>query len=200
VRELYTGAGEDIFRCSIGFDAGGNASLGEPTDYPVRVGQICNQEISCAYQGYGSQINHAFFIGRSSTPGYAYYRTAIELLAKVIERAVAFIEPGTTTYGDFAAHNEEIFKEFGERGSGLNTHGSGLGFLSRPRQSREDHPVVMQAGHIFDFKPTVTLDGNPIKDAGVSNRPVQLGESILITPTGAVRLGNRPLVPIATHD
>ena len=198
--ELYTGAGEDIFRCSIGFDAGGNQSLGEPTDYPVKVGQICNQEISSAYQGYGSQINHAFFIGSKSTTGYEYYRTAIELLAKVIDRAIAFIQPGKTTYGDFMANNEKTFKEFGERGGGLNTDGGGLGFLSRPRQSAEDNLVVMQPGHTFDFKPSVTLDRAKIRDVGERNRSVQLGESILVTEKGAVRLGNRPLVPIATHD
>jgi Xaa-Pro aminopeptidase len=197
--ELYTGAGEDIFRCSIGFDAGGNASLGEPTDYPVRIGQICNQEISSAYQGYGSQINHAFFIGSKTTPGYEYYRASVELLAKVIERAIAFIQPGKTTYGDFMANNEKTFKEFGEKGSGLNTHGGGLGFLSRPRQSAEDNIVVMQPGHTFDFKPAVTLDRAKTKDVGEKNRSVQLGESILVTDKGAVRLGTRPLVPIATH-
>jgi Xaa-Pro aminopeptidase len=197
--EMYTGAGEDIVRLSMGFDAGGNASLGEPTDYPVRMGQICNQEISSAYQGYGSQINHAFFIGSRSTPGFEYYRAAVELLAKVIERAIAFIQPGKTTYGDFLSNNEKTFKELGEKGTGLNTHGGGLGLLSRPRQSAEDNLVVMQPGHAFDFKPAVTLDRASTKDVGEKNRPVQIGESILVTRNGAVRLGTRPLIPIATH-
>ncbi len=197
--QMYGGAGEDVVRCSIGLDGGGNATLGEPTDHPVRMGQICNQEISSAYQGYGSQINHAFFIGSRSTPGYDYYRTAVELLAKVIERAVAFIQPGKTTYGDFMANNEKTFMEFGERGGGLNTHGGGLGFLSRPRQSEEDYPVVMQPGHTFDFKPAVTLDRAKTKDVGERNRSVQVGESILVTEKGAVRLGTRAIVPIATH-
>jgi len=62
-RAMYEESGENPIRLSIGFDGGGNASLGNPTDYPVRVGQICNQEISAAYQGYGCQINHAFFFG-----------------------------------------------------------------------------------------------------------------------------------------
>ncbi len=196
---LYRGGGEDVIRCSLGLDGGGNLTLGEPTDHPVRVGQICNQEISSAYQGYGCQINHAFFIGTRSTPGYDYYRTAVELLARVIERAIAFIQPGKTTYGDFIANNETTFNEFGEKGSGLNTHGGGLGFLSRPRQSAGDNPVVMQPGHTFDFKPAVTLDRGKIQDAGERNRPVQVGESILVTEKGAVRLGTRAIVPIATH-
>ncbi len=199
VQVMYAGAGEEMVRCSIGFDGGGNNTIGDPTDTPVSVGQICNQEISAAYQGYGSQINHAFFIGGRSTPGYDYYRAAVELLAKVQQRAIAFIQPGKTTYGDFQANNEKVFKELGERGSGLNTHGGGIGFLSRPRQSAEDNLVVMQPGHTFDFKPAVTLDRAKTKDAGDKNRSVQLGESILVTDKGAVRLGTRPLVPIATQ-
>ena len=196
---MYRGAGEDIIRCSIGLDGGGNMTLGEPTDHPVRTGQICNQEISAAYQGYGSQINHAFFIGTRSTPGYDYYHAAVELLARVIDRAIAFIQPGKTTYGDFVANNEQTMKELGEKGTGLNTHGGGLGFLSRPRQSVEDNLVVMQPGHTFDFKPQVVLDRAKTKDVGEKNRPVQVGESILVTEKGAVRLGTRAIVPIATH-
>lgn len=196
---MYAGAGEDVIRCSISFDGGGNNTIGDPTDTPVRAGQICNQEISAGYQGYGSQINHAFFIGSPSTLGYEYYRTAVELLAKVHQRAMTFIQPGQTTYGDFQANNQKIFKDLGERGSGVNTHGGGIGFLSRPRQSAEDNLVVMQPGHTFDFKPTVVLDRARIKDVGEQNRPVQLGESILVTDKGAVRLGTRQLVPIATH-
>jgi Xaa-Pro aminopeptidase len=197
---MYRMCGEDVVRCSIGFDGGGNATLGEPTDHPVRPGQICNQEISAAYQGYGSQINHALFIGTRTTPGYDYYRTAVELLAQVITRAIASIQPGKTTYGDFMAANERTFKELGARGSGLNTHGGGLGFLSRPRQSAEDNLVVMQPGHTFDFKPAVVLDRARIKDVGETNRSVQVGESILVTTTGAVRLGTRAIVPIATQS
>jgi len=198
-RAMYEESGENPIRLSIGFDGGGNASLGNPTDYPVRVGQICNQEISAAYQGYGCQINHAFFFGGPSTPGYDYYRAAIELLVKVHERAIAFIQPGKTTFGDFQENNQKIFEELGERGGGLNTHGSGIGYLSRPRQAAEDNLVVMQPGFAFDFKPSVTLRREKFRDAGDTNRSVQLGESIVVTDTGAVRLGTRPLVPIATH-
>ncbi|MEW5984552.1 MAG: M24 family metallopeptidase [Acidobacteriota bacterium] len=198
-QEMWAGTGDDIVRCSIGFDGGGNSTLGDPTDMPVRMGQICNQEISSSCQGYGVQINHAFFIGTPSMPGYGYYRAAIEVLVKVHERALAFIQPGRTTYGDLQAHNEGVFRELGHRGSGTNTHGGGIGFLSRPRQSPDDNRVVMWPGHCFDFKPAVVLDRRKIRDVHEENRSVQLGEAFLVTETGAVRLGTRPLVPIATH-
>ncbi len=197
-RTMYAGAGEDVIRCSLSLDGPGNATLGEPTDHPVRPGQICTQEISAAYQGYGCQINHAFFIGGPATPGYDYYVAAIELLVKIHERAIAFIRPGKTTYGDFRAHNEALFKELGVRGSGADTHGAGIGFLSRPRQSREDDLVVMRPGHAFDFKPSIALDRRKIRDAGERNRSVQLGEGYLVTETGVVRLGTRPLAPLVT--
>jgi hypothetical protein len=58
----------------------------------------------------------------------------------------------------------------------------------------------MQPGHTFDFKPAVVLDRARTRDAGEKNRTVQLGESILVTAKGAVRLGTRALVPIATHE
>lgn len=198
-QEMWAGTGDDIVRCSIGFDGGGNSTIGDPTDAPVRMGQICNQEISSSCQGYGVQINHAFFIGTPSTPGYDYYRAAIEVLVKVHERALAFIQPGKTTYGDFQQHNEEVFKELGHQGSGTNTHGGGIGFLSRPRQSPEDNRVVMWPGHTFDFKPAVVLNRAKIRDVGPTNRSVQFGEAFVVTETGAARLGTRAFVPIATH-
>lgn len=197
-RTMYAGAGEDVIRCALSLDGPGNATLGEPTDHPVRPGQICNQEISAAYQGYGCQINHAFFVGGPSTPGYDYYRAAMELLVTIHQRAIASIRPGKTTYGEFRRHNEALFKEFGVDGSGADTHGAGIGFLSRPRQSREDDLLVMLPGHAFDFKPAVALDRRTLQDARERNRSVQLGEAYLVTETGVVRLGTRPLGPLAT--
>jgi Xaa-Pro aminopeptidase len=195
----YTSTGEEPIRCSLACDvSSANALLGDPTDLPVKPGQICVQETSTAYQGYGCQINHPFFIGSPSTPGYEYYRTAVELLAKVIERAIAFIQPGKTI-GEFQANNEKIFKELGEKGSGLNVHGSGIGYLSRPRQSEGDNILIMQPGFAFDFKPGVALDRAKIKDVGEKNRSLYMGEAILVTDKGAERLSTRKLVPIATN-
>jgi hypothetical protein len=37
-----------------------------------------------------------------------------------------------------------------------------------------------------------------LADVGPRNREIQLGEHLLVTETGAVRLGSRPLEPITT--
>lgn len=55
-------------------------------------------------------------------------------------------------------------------------------------------------GHTFDFKPSVALDRAKFKAVAERNRPVQVGESILVTEKGAVRLGTRAIVPIVTLE
>ena len=192
---MYAEGGEDIIRCAIGLDKTGNL-IGDPTDHPLREGQVCKQEVTAAYQGYGSQINHTFFIGSPSTPGYDYYREAMEVLADFHRKAVSAIQPGKTTYADFEANNAEIFKEMGLRvGGGLSTHGAGLGYIARPRHPAPDElesAIVMQAGHCFDFKPSTDLN----RDGAVR---IQLGESYVVTEKGVDRLGTRPLTPVHTH-
>ncbi len=194
---MFAGAGEDIVRVSIGLDEGGNANIGEPVGDPIRMGQITRQEISAAFQGYGCQVNHSFFIGSPSTPGYDYYRAAIEVLLKVHEKAMAFIQPGKTTYGDFQEHNRQSFADLNADGGGLGVHSGGIG-QSRVR-SGQDQAIIMQPGHSFDFKPSVRLRRERMADVGQQNRAVQLGESLLVTEGGVVRYGSRRMGPIATH-
>ena len=193
---MFADAGEDFIRLSIGLDEGGNSNIGEPVGDAVRRGQICTQEISAAFQGYGCQINHSFFIGSPSTPGYDYYRAAIDVLLKVHEKAMAFIEPGKTTYGEFEENTRQSFADLNEQGGGLGVHSGGIGQCRVRSRPGEDQKIVMQPGHSFDFKPSVSLRRAGMAGAG---KRVQLGESILVTEEGAVRYGSRSMGPIATH-
>ena len=196
---MMAATGDDIVRLSIGLDQGGNATLGEPVGDPVHMGQLCTQEISAAYQGYGSQINHTFFIGRPSGAGYDYYSAAIEVLNGIHENAVALIKPGQTTYRELLENLAEMIASHDAEGGGVAVHSGGIGF-ARPRLGGDpDGDIVFQPGHSFDFKPSVTLNRAQIRDAGEENRDVQLGESYRITETGVERYGDRSLRPIATH-
>jgi Xaa-Pro aminopeptidase len=191
--------GDDIIRLSIGLDEGGNASLGEANSDPMHVGQFCSQEISSGFQGYGCQINHTFFIGSASTPGYSYYRAAFDALRKAHQKSLAFIQPGKTTYDEFEKYLRKALVEEGgaEGGGGVAVHSGGMG-QARPRGGK-DNEMIIQPGHVFDFKPSLALQRTAIKDVGERNRQVQLGDAILVTDNGFVRLGTRPLAPIATH-
>jgi hypothetical protein len=90
-----------------------------------------------------------------------------------------------------------------EREGGVAIHTSGLGTLMRPRlgpaNSRKESDIVLVPGMTFDFKPTVRLKRSEMKDVGERNRTVQIGEHVLITETGYIRLGNRELKPLATE-
>ncbi len=195
---MVAATGSDIVRLSIGLNEGGNASLGEANGDPIRVGQFCSQEISSGFQGYGCQINHTFFIGGPSTPGYDYYRAAFEALVKARENSLAFIQPGKTTYDGFEKYlRKALVDAGGGEGGGVAVHSGGLG-QARPRGGR-DNEMIMQPGHVFDFKPSLALQRAAIRDVGERNRSVQLGDAIVVTDKGVARLGTRPLVPIATQ-
>jgi Xaa-Pro aminopeptidase len=196
---MFAANGEDFNRLSIGFDEGGNMTLGEPTVDPIRTGQLCTQEISSSYQGYACQINHTFFVGGPSTPGYDYYRAAIEVLGDIHERGMAFIKPGTTTYGQLMEKLADLYREHDVDGGGVALHSGGIGRV-RPRLgSSPDNEIVIAPGHTFDWKPSVALSRAKVRDAREENREVQLGESYLVTDTGVERFGDRSLGPIATH-
>ena len=115
--------GEDPTRVSIGFDATGNATIGEPVDDPLRVGQIINEEIDATVQGYRAQINHAVFVGNASTPGYDYYRAGMEIAVNLINEVPTYISPGKTTLGDFVRRYKSRLDELGgEDVSGVMFH------------------------------------------------------------------------------
>jgi hypothetical protein len=166
------------------------------------VGQIINEEIDATVQGYRAQINHAVFVGNTSTPGYDYYRAGTEIAASLINEVPTYISPGKTTLGDFVRRYKSRLDELGgEDVSGVMFHSSGIGNLSRPRVGPDsgtaEFEIVLMPGMTFDYKPAFRLRRDKIADVGNKNREIQLGEHFLITNQGAVRLGTRALEPIA---
>src|SRR5206468_7005520 len=80
---MFAETGEDPTRLSIALDAEANTTLGAPTDDPLKEGQIINEEIDATVQGYRGQVNHSIFVGGAKTPGYDYYRAAVETAIKL---------------------------------------------------------------------------------------------------------------------
>jgi len=200
---MFAHTGEDPTRLSIGLDQPANATIGEPVADPVRDGQIVLQEIDATVAGYRAQVNHAIFIGNVQTPGYGYYRAGIEIAAGIIADALTFIQPGKTSCGDLVRRYLERLAAAGaEDASGVMIHSSGIGNLSRPRvgpgNSEGDFPIILRPGMCFDLKPAFRMKRERLADVGPRNREIQLGEHLLVTETGAVRLGSRPLEPITT--
>ena len=97
---LFAETGEDPTRLSIALDGQpSNATLGAPVDDPLKPGQIISQEIDATVQGYRAQVNHSIFVGGPSTPGFNYYKTAMEAALKALNDSISIIVPGKTTCG-----------------------------------------------------------------------------------------------------
>ena len=201
---MFARTGEDPTRVSISFDGPANATVGEPVDDALRAGQIVNEEIDATVQGYRAQVNHAVFVGGSSTPGYDYYRAAMEIALTLVKEVPASIVAGKTTLGEFVRHHSARVGELGgDDASTVMFHSSGIGNLSRPRvgprSGIEEFDIVLRPGMTFDYKPAVRVKRAKLADVGAENREVNVGEHFLVTEQGAVRLGTRDLVPIATQ-
>lgn len=203
-RTMFEETGEDPTRLSISFDRGGNSTLGGPVADPAGKGQIIAEEIDATVQGYRGQVNHSIFIGGEKTPGFTYYKAAMEVLVKVFFDTLKTIVPGKTTCGEFVdQYAANVGKVGVEDRSGVVLHSSGIGNLSRPRlgpsNSRGDEGIVLVPGMAFDFKPALRMKRSVLEDVKKENRAVQIGEHVLVTEGGTVRLGKRELKPITTE-
>ena len=201
---MFSETGEDPTRLSIALDAEGNTTLGAPTDDPLKEGQIISEEIDATVQGYRGQVNHSIFVGSEKTPGYDYYRTAMETAIKLFHECVASVVPGKTTCGQLVDYYAQLAEKLGaEDRSGVVLHSSGIANLSRPRlgaaNSRGESDIVLAPGMAFDFKPAIRMKRSAIQDVSKENRSVQIGEHVLITGSGVIRLGTRELKPLTTE-
>ncbi len=201
---LLAATGEEPTRLSIALDDAANATLGAPVDDPLKPGQIISQEIDATVQGYRAQVNHSIFVGDSRTPGYDYYERAMDVAIRLFREGLAFIVPEKTTCGQLADfYAAQAAKLNAEDRSGVVLHSSGIANLSRPRlgpgNSRGDEGIVLVPGMTFDFKPAIRLKPDFVQDVQRANRIVQIGDHVLVTNTGAVRLGQRELKPLTTE-
>ncbi len=202
---MFLETGEEPDRLSITLNERANVTLGAPTADPLQTGQIISEEIEAKVQGFSAQVNHSIFVGNKNTPGYDYYETTINAAIHLFQDAVQFINshPGLST-GDLLGHYAAEVAAAGAESTGVVLHSDGIGNLSRPRLgpddvgSGEDDNIALVPGMCFDFKPSIRMKRSVIHDVGSTNRWVQIGENILITPSGAVRLGKRELEPLRT--
>jgi Xaa-Pro aminopeptidase len=202
---MFAETGEDPTRLSIAPDVEANATLGAPTDDPLKEGQIISEEIDATVQGYRAQVNHSIFVGGMKTPGYAYYRTAMETAIKLFHECAAFIVPGKTTCGQLMDHYAALTDHLdAEDRSGVVLHSSGIANLSRPRlgpaNSRGDSNIILVSGMTFDFKPAIRMKRAAVQDVGKENRIVQIGEHLLVGANGVARFGKRALQPLTAES
>lgn len=154
----------------------------QPTHRLMLSGDYLHVEIEGRWGGYTAQLDQSVTFG--DVPAWApdAYKAAVECFFDI----VAAMRPGLT-FGELKAAAQKVNRG-GKATGALTLHGRGLGD-DGPLITNQSQPAVDSAplleGMVFVVKPTTTYNGKD--DVG------HVGDSVLVTATGAERLGTRPI-------
>jgi Xaa-Pro aminopeptidase len=182
-KTLLDASGEEPQRISIRGGDEGNTAGGRPLDEKFLAGQICSQELSGHVLGYASQVNHAMCIG---SPAPKNWESAFKYCVEIFHALVDYAKPGIS----FQEYSEFYRKKVEDRGKGywgvvFHTGGaSGDGPRMGPTRPDENGDLVVLPGMVFTIKPRFVIEG-------VDSPSAQFGDPVLITESGAERLGRR---------
>lgn len=186
---LTSATGEAPTRLALRAGDEANTSGGRPLRETLQPGQVMNQEISSRVLGFGAQVNHSFCIG---SPAPADWAGAAKYCIDVFHELVEWIRPGKRVmelcqlYADKArARSPELVPRW------VLFHTAGLGDSPRMGLLRTETPdLVIQPTMVFTLKPRIIIKG--------AQPTAQFGDPVLVTESGARRLGRRKLEVIST--
>jgi len=186
---LTSATGEAPTRLALRAGDEANTSGGRPLRETLQAGQVMNQEISSRVLGFGSQVNHSFCIG---SPAPADWSGAAKYCIDVFHELVDWIRPGKRVmdlcrvYADKAkARSPELLPRW------VLFHTAGLGDSPRMGLLRTETPdLVIEPTMVFTLKPRILIKG--------AQPTAQFGDPVLVTESGARRLGKRKLEVITT--
>jgi len=178
--------GEFPTRLSLRSGQEGNTGP-SPLEEAMQAGTICNQELSATVLGNGSQVNQSFLIGG---PAPADWQSAAQYCLDVFQKMLDWIKPGRPIREGMDYYKAEVEKR-GPGYWGVLFHSGGGNDGPRWGPGRpEAADAVLQEGMVFTIKPRI-----PIK--GVEAPAAQFGDAVVVTATGARRLGKRKLEILA---
>lgn len=152
-----------------------------PSQRKLAAGDVLSAEVEGRWAGYVGQVTTMAHLGKLS----AEQREMEEIALQALARCWDALKPGATL-GDLARLTQEAAK--GTRyGGRLIMHGRGLGDdapLFTP-SSGNDTDWELEENQVFMVKPQISTEGRRLS--------VTLGDSVVCTPSGARRLGSRPV-------
>mmetsp|Transcript_69193 Transcript_69193/g.165916 ORF Transcript_69193/g.165916 Transcript_69193/m.165916 type:complete len:435 (-) Transcript_69193:147-1451(-) len=178
---------------------------GIPDCRPLEEGDIVNLDVSIYHEGFHSDLNETFLIGKCDEESVKVLQTAYDCLRV----ASQLVKPGTL-YRELGNH---IHAEAVRNGCSVVTsycgHGVGKLFHGPPKvvpHYRKNKAIgVMKPGHIFTIEPMINLGGSPADKtwpddwtAVTTNgkRSAQFEHSFLVTETGCEVLTRRHGCPV----
>jgi Xaa-Pro aminopeptidase len=156
--------------------------LEQPTHRAMKSGDYLTVEIEGRWGGYTAQLDQSLTLG--DVPSWApdAHQAAVDCFADIVN----VLKPGVT-FGELQEAATNVDRRGNVRGA-LTLHGRGLGDdgpLITAQSRPEVASVPLQEGCVFVVKPSITYDGK--SDVG------HVGDSVVITKSGAERLGTRPI-------
>ncbi|MBT8098339.1 MAG: M24 family metallopeptidase [Gammaproteobacteria bacterium] len=182
-KSLLDATGKEPQRVSIRGGDEGNTANGQPLNETFLGGQICSQELSGAVLGYASQVNHTICIG---PPAPAHWPSAFNYCVEIFHYLLDIAKPGLA-FEEFSQLYRRKVEQKGSAYWGVVFHtggASGDGPRMGPTRADENGDLVVQPGMVFTIKPRFSIKG-------VDTPSAQFGDAVLITETGAERLGIR---------
>jgi len=169
-------SGQRPFRLSIAAGAASNSTVNRPVEDVMQAGQILSQECTGMVLGTGTQVNHSVLLG---SPAPEDWVSVGQYSLDTFQSVVDAIAPGKTIR-EVCLVNDERKAAMGQQAGGVLFHSAEV----RTGSDGFGADVVLEPGMVFDIKPTVLL-----KDG----QPAQFGDSVVVTDTGARRLGQREM-------
>jgi len=159
----------------------------QPSFRTFEVDDILSLEVEGRWGGYVAQIDQTSTLGKAHPETIEANKRTIE----AFERVMAILKPGVTVRellaaGDWKKPGSNVWSGLGGHGRGTGDDGPLL-VAARPEPDRI-LDIVIEAGCSFAIKPS-TSDG--------TRELARWGDTVVVTPTGAERLGVR--VP-ALHE
>lgn len=186
-------SGESPGRITIRAGAEGNTADGKPLNEVIEAGQILSMTLSASVLGYNCQVNQTICVGQ---PEPANWKSTCQYNIELFEKLVDGAKPGRSVADYVNFYKQEVDKRIAEFGgkpyTGVVFHtGGALGDGPRMGWQRDDEnlDLVIEPGMVFTIKPRVPIPGLPTP-------ATQIGDGVVITRTGAERLGRRKLEPI----
>ncbi|MGE0743646.1 MAG: M24 family metallopeptidase [Rhodospirillales bacterium] len=171
------------------FASGPNLSHGQfvPSDRLMQAGDLLVNEMEAKYAGYGAQLVQPAVLGRPDKAYAALVAAAVECFDVVADA----MRPGVTL-GEVVAAYKGAVKKIGKgryKYAHPLMHARGLGDEVPVLLGDDDverlHTIPLKAGMCFVVKPRVgAASGGPT---------AQVGDTVVVTRSGAKRLGERAL-------
>jgi len=161
-----------------------------PTHRRFQPGDIVINEIDAKWGGYESQAVHAIQVGGKPR---ADYLEMFELSRKVFDRVTAIMAPGVT-WGELVRVYVETLKGTKYSPGTVLFIGRGCGEdepMAGTNNSSEFLSGKFQAGNVVIVKPSICTPDHSFT--------VNVGDPVVVTDSGARRLGKRDLSPIVTE-